>query len=123
MLRRNNGEEVVYTELTNDGNGIPQKGISSLRNPKWRQPTNNILCKKAFRATRRKYFKNKGERTSWLKAEKAVLPLDVHGKARYPTEWVEAMIELARSANIEYQTACDKSCKNSFPCALVGNSQ
>ena len=53
---------------------------------------------------------------SWLKAEKAVLALDVHGKARYPTKWVEAMIEWARSTNIEYQTAnATRAIKISFP--------
>jgi len=69
-------EELSYEDIDDDGNDVSQKGISSLRNPKWKQPTKNPLCRKALAATNRKYFSTKKEGTSWLEIEKSILPQD-----------------------------------------------
>ena len=69
-------KELSYEDIDDDGNDVSQKGISSLRNPKWKQPTKNPLCRKALAATNRKYFSTKKEGTSWLEIEKSILPQD-----------------------------------------------
>ena len=97
-------EEVVYEYIDDDGNPTSSAG-ATLRSPKWRQPTKHKLCQSAFAATNRQYFKSQGERYNWIKIEKSIMPLDAHGKVKYPTEWVERIIEWANAKNVAYQTA------------------
>jgi hypothetical protein len=51
-----------------------EQGKASLRNPKWRKPTEHP-CKAAFAASSRKHFSNKDERSRWITIEELLATL------------------------------------------------
>lgn len=59
---------------------------------------NTDFAKKALGICGRKFYQP-GEKSRWLKIEKAMLPLSAGLESIYPTEWVEQILEWAKKKN------------------------
>lgn len=66
--------------------------------PKWKSPK-TPLGEKALAACGRKYFKDKKEGSKWRMIEKCSLPLASGIDSVYPKEWIEQMIDWAKTRN------------------------
>jgi hypothetical protein len=88
--------------------------------PNWKLPTEHDLCRRALKATGRKYFADRQERSRWLRIERDMAPMDRSGQVTYPQEWVEMLIGWAEKKNRAYQnTSLSQRIQIIFP-ALLG---
>jgi len=91
---------ITYLNTDEEGNPLDEMRGSE----KWKKPTSS-LCEEAFRATGRKSFTDKRERSMWVGIDKASGAWDGRGVVKYPTEYILDMIKWAERENIAYQNA------------------
>jgi hypothetical protein len=91
---------ISYLDTDEEGNPLDEMRGSV----KWKKPTSS-LCEEAFRATGKKSFTDKRERSMWVGIDKESGPWDGRGVVKYPTEYVRDMIKWAEKENNAYQSA------------------
>lgn len=71
--------------------------LDETKRPKWMTPKQGSLQEKIMQAVGRKHYQHRQEWNSLQQISKDSLPLDV-GPSKYPTEWVEEILEWARES-------------------------